>query len=75
MSYGALHLKRGFQVELRLFGEVHFVPRTAWSPFFLKGVFFYVFGVFWVLEFLSFSNKYITSQARGLGSCRIGPMG
>ncbi|CAJ1398106.1 unnamed protein product [Effrenium voratum] len=50
------------EVELRLFGEVHFVPRTAWSPFFLKGVFFYVFGVFWVLEFLSFSNKYITSQ-------------
>ncbi|CAE7359211.1 unnamed protein product [Symbiodinium pilosum] len=51
-----------YEVELQLFGEVHFVPRTAWSPFFLKGVFFYVFGTFWTLEFLSFSNKYITAQ-------------
>ncbi|CAE7864183.1 unnamed protein product [Symbiodinium sp. KB8] len=51
-----------YQVELQLFGEVHFVERTAWSPFFLWGVFFYVFGTFWILEFLSFSNKYITAQ-------------
>ena len=51
-----------YEVELQLFGEVHFVPRTAWSPFFLKGVFFYVFGTFWTLEFLSFGNKYITAQ-------------
>ena len=26
---------RTLQVELQLFGEVHFVERTAWSPFFL----------------------------------------
>ena len=50
------------EVELQLFGEMHWVPRTAWSPFFLRGVFFYIFGTFWTLEFLSFSNKYITAQ-------------
>ncbi|CAK9078004.1 unnamed protein product [Durusdinium trenchii] len=50
------------EVELQLFGEIHWVPRTAWSPFFLRGVFFYMFGTFWTLEFLSFSNKYITAQ-------------
>ena len=30
-----MNLKRTLQVELQLFGEVHFVERTAWSPFFL----------------------------------------
>jgi len=29
----------------------------------VRGVFFYIFGTFWTLEFLSFSNKYITAQA------------
>lgn len=27
------------EVELQLFGEIHWVPRTAWSPFFLRGAF------------------------------------
>lgn len=49
-------------VRLELFGEWHYVDRVAWSPFFLKGILFYAFGTFWVLEFMSFCNKYITSQ-------------
>eukprot|EP00930_Biecheleria_cincta_P060512 TRINITY_DN46151_c0_g1_i1.p1 TRINITY_DN46151_c0_g1~~TRINITY_DN46151_c0_g1_i1.p1 ORF type:complete len:657 (-),score=85.06 TRINITY_DN46151_c0_g1_i1:55-2025(-) len=50
------------EVQLQLFGESHFVRRNAWSPFFLKGTFFYCFGAFWVLEFMSFCNKYVTAQ-------------
>jgi len=50
------------QVKLQLFGEYHYVERTAWSPYFLKGVIIYAFGAFWILEFMSFGNKYITSQ-------------
>lgn len=48
------------EVRLELFGEFHFVERNAWAPFFF--VFVYAFGAFWVLEFMSFCNKYITSQ-------------
>lgn len=38
---------------------------SKWGPSSVKlrGVFFYIFGTFWTLEFLSFSNKYITAQA------------
>jgi len=50
------------QVRVELFGEWHLVPRMAWSPLFLKGLFFYTFGTFWILEFMSFCNKYITAQ-------------
>lgn len=49
-------------VLVRLFGEWHYVPRHAWSPFELHGLFFYAFGTFWILEFMSFCNKYITAQ-------------
>eukprot|EP00931_Biecheleriopsis_adriatica_P036553 TRINITY_DN21047_c0_g1_i1.p1 TRINITY_DN21047_c0_g1~~TRINITY_DN21047_c0_g1_i1.p1 ORF type:complete len:657 (-),score=109.08 TRINITY_DN21047_c0_g1_i1:38-2008(-) len=50
------------EVKLQLFGEAHYVRRSAWSPFFLRGVFFYVFATFWILETMSFGNKYITAQ-------------
>jgi len=50
------------EVKLQLFGEMHFVRRSAWSPLYLLGVGFYGFGTFWILEFLSFCNKYITAQ-------------
>mmetsp|Transcript_19845 Transcript_19845/g.42272 ORF Transcript_19845/g.42272 Transcript_19845/m.42272 type:complete len:655 (-) Transcript_19845:38-2002(-) len=50
------------EVKLQLFGEWHVVKRNSWSPYFMRGVFFYAFGTFWILEFLSFSNKYITAQ-------------
>merc|ERR1719149_83309 len=41
-------------VRLQLLGEWHEVDRSAWSPFYLRGTFFYVFGTFWILEFMSF---------------------
>lgn len=50
------------QVRLELFGEYHYVERVAWSPLFLKGLLFYAFGSFWILEFLNFCNKYMTAQ-------------
>uniref|UniRef100_A0A6V0D1F1 Choline transporter-like protein n=1 Tax=Zooxanthella nutricula TaxID=1333877 RepID=A0A6V0D1F1_9DINO len=50
------------QVKVLLFGEHHWVERVAWSPLFLKGLFFYTFGTYWVLEFMAFCNKYITAQ-------------
>jgi hypothetical protein len=49
-------------VRLQILGEWRQVDRNAWDPKYLRGVIFYTFGVYWVLEFLSFSNKYITSQ-------------
>eukprot|EP00927_Polykrikos_kofoidii_P046284 TRINITY_DN40501_c0_g1_i1.p1 TRINITY_DN40501_c0_g1~~TRINITY_DN40501_c0_g1_i1.p1 ORF type:complete len:652 (-),score=82.00 TRINITY_DN40501_c0_g1_i1:241-2196(-) len=49
-------------VQVQLLGEWHNVDRSAWSPFFLHGLVFYAFGGAWVLEFMSFSNKYITAQ-------------
>lgn len=50
------------EVKLELFGEFHWVQRSAWAPFYLRGVLFYAFGTFWVLEFMSFSNKFVTAQ-------------
>lgn len=50
------------EVHLQLYGEWSSVERQAWSPYYLRGCFFYAFGVFWILEFMSYSNKYITAQ-------------
>jgi len=50
------------QVRLEVFGEWHSVERVSWSPLFLKGVVFYTFGTYWILEFMSFCNKYMTAQ-------------
>lgn len=50
------------QVRLELFGEWHYVERYAWSPSYFRGLCFYAFGAFWILEFMSFSNKYVTAQ-------------
>lgn len=49
-------------VSLEILGEKHSVHRQAWSPFFLRGVVFYAFGTYWILEFLACANKYVTSQ-------------
>jgi len=38
------------------------VERHAWSPMMMRCIFFYAFGAYWVLEFMSFANKYITAQ-------------
>jgi len=53
---------RPVEVKLELFGEWRFVQRNAWSPYFFKWLWFYAFGSFWILEFLSYANKYITAQ-------------
>eukprot|EP00928_Gymnodinium_smaydae_P017577 TRINITY_DN16720_c0_g1_i1.p1 TRINITY_DN16720_c0_g1~~TRINITY_DN16720_c0_g1_i1.p1 ORF type:complete len:653 (-),score=125.55 TRINITY_DN16720_c0_g1_i1:106-2064(-) len=50
------------EVPVQVLGELHVVKRDAWSPYFLRGVFFYAFGSFWILEFISCANKYITAQ-------------
>lgn len=49
-------------VRLQILGEWQEVHRNAWSPYYLKGVMFYSFGAWWILEFLSYGNKYITAQ-------------
>lgn len=49
-------------VRLQLFGEWHYVGRMAWAPHYMHAIFFYSFGSFWTLEFMSYCNKYITAQ-------------
>lgn len=50
------------EVKLQLLGQWHVVERHSWSPYFLRGVTFYVFGMFWILEFISYCNKYMTAM-------------
>jgi len=50
------------EADIELLGQFEVVERTTYSPYYMKCILLYAFCSFWALEFLSYSNKYLTAQ-------------